>query len=225
MKTSALIIGGALLWLALSGRSRAAEPEDVTDSIPEIPLNPDADNWDLLPNDWYQMTPQIAANRKAFREMIKFAEGTARETEPYKVLYAYTPWDVDFRDHPSARETYGENRWRGAKLPAEYCIKAGFKPGCVSTAAGAYQFILGTWRNARNALGLRDFSPESQDRAADWLLKQRGALDHIDAGRFTEAVQAARREWASLPGANWGQPERKLETLLEVYADNGGSVA
>jgi lysozyme len=220
-----LIVAGLAAWLLLSGKSRAAEPPDVTDYIP--PENPDADNWDLLPNDWY-MNPQSTIaerNRAAFLAMIRHAEGTDLRPDPYSVLYSYASHSVDFRDHPAARETYGDNRWRGVRLPDAMCRSAGFGPGCVSTAAGAYQFILGTWRNAKNALQLRDFSPASQDRAAIWLLQQRGALAHIDAGRIEEAISAARREWASLPGSGWGQPERKLEALVQVYADAGGSIA
>lgn len=43
------------------------------------------------------------------------------------------------------------------------------KEGDPSTAAGRYQFIYSTWMRAANALGLTDFSPASQDKAAWWL--------------------------------------------------------
>lgn len=41
--------------------------------------------------------------------------------------------------------------------------------GGSSTAAGAFQFVAGTWDEAKAALGLKDFSPASQWKAAWWL--------------------------------------------------------
>ncbi len=45
-------------------------------------------------------------------------------------------------------------------------------PQGMSHAAGAYQFQPGTWADAQKALGLKDFSPASQDRAAWWLAQR-----------------------------------------------------
>lgn len=44
--------------------------------------------------------------------------------------------------------------------------------GGTSTAAGKYQFIEDTWDRAAAALGLTDFSPASQEKAAWWLANQ-----------------------------------------------------
>lgn len=48
----------------------------------------------------------------------------------------------------------------------------GYGPGGTSSAAGRYQFVYGTWKEAQAALNLPDFSPESQDKAAWWLAER-----------------------------------------------------
>jgi lysozyme len=99
------------------------------------------------------------------------------------------------------------------------------KGGITSTAAGAYQMLYRTWVSVQQDLGLPDFSPASQDRAAVELIRRRGALEDVVAGRFTEAIYKCRKEWASLPGAGYGQHERSLAVLEQVYQYAGGQTA
>jgi muramidase (phage lysozyme) len=75
-----------------------------------------------------------------------------------------------------------------------------------STAAGAYQFLARTWDEVAAALELPDFSPQSQDVAALWLIRRRGALADLREGRFDDFVAKCAKEWASLPGSPYGQP-------------------
>lgn len=86
-----------------------------------------------------------------------------------------------------------------------------------STAAGAYQFLIKTWRGLVAKLNLPDFSQHSQDLGAVELLRERGALPYVLNNDFASAVYAARKEWASLPGAGYGQHEQKLSFLQSVY--------
>lgn len=159
---------------------------------------------------------QIAAMLAA----IKHAEGTTQAADPYRVCYGYRHTVQDLADHPAVT---GE--WRGEKLPARLCLAAGRAPGCVSTAAGAYQFIRPTWDRLKAKLRLPDFGPDSQDAAATELLRERGALVHLERGDFARAVAAARREWASLPGSGWSQPERSLQWLTARFTAAGGVTA
>ena len=51
-----------------------------------------------------------------------------------------------------------------------------------STGAGRYQLLSRWWDAYRKQLGLKDFSPKSQDAVALQQIKERGALPMIDRG-------------------------------------------
>lgn len=79
------------------------------------------------------------------------------------------------------------------------------RPGLHSTAAGRYQMLASTWDEERARLGLKDFSPASQDAAA-WDVAQRTyqqktgrdlAADQT-AGQVNWGVLA--KQWPSLGG-------------------------
>jgi lysozyme len=57
------------------------------------------------------------------------------------------------------------------------------------------------------------------------LVAQHDALDDVIAGRITDAVEKCRKEWASLPGAGYGQPERTFQQALLTYKIYDGQVA
>jgi len=156
--------------------------------------------------------PQSDADRniRAFLAAIRAAEGTDRQPDPYRVVFGYGHTIQDLSDHP-----FFTGEWKGAP----------FGNGQWSTAAGAYQFIRGTWAELRARLYLPDFGPTSQDQAAIELIRQRGALEDVKAGRFTDAVVKVRRVWASLPGAGYGQGERSMQWLAAHYQANGGTLA
>jgi len=84
---------------------------------------------------------------------------------------------------------------------------------------------LNTWDRIKAKLNLPDFSPESQDRAAVEIFSQFGALADIQAGRVLEAARKLRSQWASLPGAGYGQGERNQSYVLAKYAEAGGALA
>lgn len=91
-----------------------------------------------------------------------------------------------------------------------------------SSAEGAYQFLNSTWEGVSKKLGLKDFSPYSQDLGAIELIRQRGALDDILNDRFETAINKLSKEWASLPTAEGkgyykGQKARKIDFLKKTY--------
>jgi lysozyme len=156
----------------------------------------------------------MSPNLKAFLWTIRTAEGTAIENG-YRIMFGYRYFD-DFSDHPRQPAQFRDGR---GKL-------------LWTSAAGAYQFMaktshttVDTWDRLQKRLKLPDFSPESQDKAAVELIREAGALDDVEAGHFAQAIHFCRGIWASLPGAGYGQPERKLATLQKAYTDAGGSLA
>ncbi|PLK42100.1 muramidase [Emticicia sp. TH156] len=75
------------------------------------------------------------------------------------------------------------------------------KWGKSSSAAGAYQFLAGTWKSHAAKLGLKDFSPESQDKAAAYEISLvKGATEMVESGQYNSALRALSGKWTSLPG-------------------------
>lgn len=182
-----------------------------------------ADGWGVIERTYEDhKAGQAMANENvsAFLAMIAASEGTSQAVDPYRVCYAYKHTIKSFADHPAVTK-----EWAGEKLSDAMCKGAGLGPGCVSTAAGRYQLIRPTWLMCKRALGLPDFGHESQDKAAVYLMRKSGALDDIEAGRIDDAINKCRAEWASLPGAGYGQPERKKSFLLAAYTGAGGQLS
>ncbi|WP_447782360.1 hypothetical protein [Stenotrophomonas riyadhensis] len=69
------------------------------------------------------------------------------------------------------------------------------------------------------------FGPLSQDKGCIRLIQGRGALASVQAGHIHHAIALCSKEWASLPGAGYGQHEHKFADLLAVYCKAGGTVA
>ncbi|WP_298214366.1 hypothetical protein [Acidocella sp.] len=74
----------------------------------------------------------------------------------------------------------------------------------------------------QQALRLPDFSPQSQDWAALHLIRERGAMPAIDAGRLSVAIDLCAAIWASLPGNSYGQPEHPLRTCKPLMGELAG---
>lgn len=213
----AAVAGVGLAWAMSKAADKAAEASDTGTTALDY-----ANPFGLVTMQLQAATVDNSVqdgNVRAFLEAIAWAEGTARQADPYRVCYAYRHTIADLSEHPAIT---GE--WKGERLTDQQCKGAGFGPGCVSTAAGKYQINKPTWMEARRALKLQDFSPDSQDRAAVWIIDAKcKALGAVQAGDVTEAARLCRGRWASLPGANYaGQGMRSEADLIAAFEQAGG---
>ena len=133
--------------------------------------------------------------------VLRYAEGTGGAKNPYAVTFGGGTLS-DLSRHPNTV-------YKGQ-----------------SAAAGAYQFLPGTWQSHAQALGLESFGPREQDLAALRGIRNRlmplGGLAVLQKEGFSPRVSAALApEWASLPtlsGASYyGQPVKSFSDLQRVY--------
>ena len=158
----------------------------------------------------YRVPIDPDTNLRAFLAMVRTLEAGTSGSRSYSTLIGGGQF-YDFSEHPFILN------------PDLAAIQSGNLPA--SKAAGAYQFLPQTWREARDALGLMDFSPASQDAAAVFLIQRRGALADVENGNFSTAIVKLGREWASLPGSPYGQTSRTLAQAQAIYENEGGTIA
>lgn len=151
-------------------------------------------------------TPQ----ERALLNTIRFAEGTWLDGDPsgYRVMFGGGKTS-SLSHHPDTVVSSGSYK---------------------SAAAGAYQFMPGTWGPLQQRLGLKDFGPAAQDTAALALLERRGARGLINKEGFTPDVAAKLSpEWASFPTKQgksyYGQPVKSYEELKRFYDAQLGALS
>jgi muramidase (phage lysozyme) len=147
----------------------------------------------------------MSPNLKAFLDMIAVSEGTAgKGDDGYNVIVGGALFE-SYDDHPR-------------KL-------VWLRPGLASTAAGRYQLLKRYYDAYKKQLDLPNFSPLSQDLIAIQQIRERGALQDIEKGYISVAIDKVKNIWASLPGAGYGQHENTLDKLITAYKDAGGTIA
>ncbi len=203
-----LTIGAAFAALfVLASRARA---EAIQSDNFDLPLIDYTDPPDV------PLFPTPSQNLAAFLFMIRSAENRqVNDFERYNRFYSNLRFN-NLSDHP-----VNTGEMRGVPLSDAMCRAAGFRSGCVSTAAGAYQIIKPTWDRVRRAGSwggrLPDFSPQSQDEAGRRLLVECGALPLIERGDIAGAVARCARTWASLPGSTAGQGGVSMDEALAFF--------
>ena len=154
-------------------------------------------------------------NLRKFLNLISYLEGTSTFSNPYLAAGGTRGvlLDTGYGGHPAQ---FGKGTW-------EFTQTDGTKNR--STANGKYQILHSTWQDAQRALQLPDFSPQSQDAAAVYLINRRNALNDILSGSFDAAVQKLSKEWASFPSAppeykqNKASWDKVRQGLASVGAD------
>lgn len=141
----------------------------------------------------------LPENVEKFLKLITYTEGTDKQGTPYNELFGYDNFK-DYSKHPNIK------------------VK---KNGYTSTAAGRYQILKGTY----DSLGMKDFTPASQDRAAIQLIKNSGAYNDVIAGKWNEAIKKTNKIWASLPGSPYGQPTFTLKKALAFLGTTAGKIS
>lgn len=94
-----------------------------------------------------------------------------------------------------------------------------------STAAGRYQITGTTYSDVAGKHGISDFSPASQDAIALKLIERAGALDLIDKGDFSGAINKLGRTWASLPSSPYSQSKKSDEWVANFLTDYDKNIA
>lgn len=95
-----------------------------------------------------------------------------------------------------------------------------------STAAGKYQITNTTYKNYADKMGIRDFSPSSQDKIAVQILHDIGALKDVTKGKFKDAINKAGGTWVSLPSSKiaQGRGPRSWDWISKNLKDTGTDV-
>lgn len=203
--SAAIVLG--IAWIV----ARRLVPVDQYDDFSDATFEPDQTT-SIFEDAIVTLTPstyipagvsdeQADQNIRAFLDMIAFAEGTSG-ANGYRTLFGGRLFD-SYADHPRVFVPFRNT---------------------TSSAAGRYQFLAKTWDTLARRLGLTDFSPENQDAAAIELIRERGALNDVKAGRVEVAVGKVRKIWASLPGAGYNQPEKNITALVRAYSRAGGQL-
>ena len=149
---------------------------------------------------------EINNQRKAFLDMLAWSEGTDNGRQKtrnhgYDVIVGGELF-TDYSDHPRKLVT--------------------LNPKLKSTAAGRYQLLSRWWDAYRKQLGLKDFSPKSQDAVALQQIKERGALPMIDRGDIRQAIDRCKADPQNfIPQSAWmetlGSMSEGTQTTLGAY--------
>jgi muramidase (phage lysozyme) len=153
--------------------------------------------------------------RQALLNTIRYAEGTWRNggQEGYRVMFG-----GGLADPARSGGRHPDTVIHGGRVS--------------SAAAGAYQFMPGTWAAASKAVGVRPdqfFDPAAQDKAANHLIDYRLGKTQLGDQLTPEVAAKLAPEWASFPTLGGGsaypnQSVKKLAELQKFYQQQLGAL-
>lgn len=143
----------------------------------------------------YQQLQQLLNNPNA-RQMLDIIAKAEGVKHSYNTMFGNQRIN-SLQSHPNIRKSFVQTDGKSN----------------VTTAAGRYQFLKGTWDGVARQYGLKDFSPQNQDIAALALMAQNGSLPYVLKGDFQTAVKKSGGTWASLPSSPYAQPKRSWSEL------------
>ena len=136
---------------------------------------------------------------KTFKQFIN--ESSYKSAEARALLDA-----IAGSESPGYNTVFGGQKFKDYKKHPEIDVPIPWRPGETSNAAGRYQFLSTTYNPIAKSLKLKDFSPDSQDRAA-WELARTtyGDENKLKQDLRRDPVSVASRlsgKWSSLPGGS-----------------------
>lgn len=138
------------------------------------------------------------------RRMLDVIATTEGVKHGYNTAFGNTRFD-SLADHPRQKHSFKQTDGKRN----------------MTTAAGRYQFLQGTWDGVAKANGSQDFSELEQDLGAVELLRQNGALPALLKGDFATALEKSGPTWASLPSSPYPQPKKSQGFVDKILAQNG----
>ena len=140
---------------------------------------------------------------RAYLATIAYAENGGQGA-----LLEYNSSFGDHPENPKDRKTFSDF----SKFPPSSGVE--YK-GTAQTANGRYQITGYSYPGHSKALGLTDFSPDTQDLIAAHMMAESRVIDALRSGDFTAAVDRS-RDWASFPKLHNGKWGTRYDTQKVV---------
>ncbi|WP_152681607.1 glycoside hydrolase family 24 protein [Chromobacterium subtsugae] len=111
----------------------------------------------------------------------------------------------------------------------DYSTHPGVGKDGKTTAAGMYQINTVTWKEMGGNMGLKDFSPHTQDLMAVEIFRAQKAIGDIVDGNIEAGLSKCSHRWAALPKGKgqtgrYNQPYMEYDDFEAAFKANGGTV-